>query len=140
MSDANRTWRRLLLSQILFYLAVCGNFRRIVILLQVLERIFILPETQLICHDVLFFLVSDVLLDRLLVPAYGAHLVPFAPEHPPSVLVLHVRVPLEDDLCTLPLEIPHEVRYRQLRWDRQQHVDMILHRVCFDDLHMLVVA
>ena len=40
--------------------------------------------------------------------------------------------------CTLAFDIAHNLRYRILRWYRNQHMDMIRHKVPFDDLALFL--
>ena len=45
-----------------------------------------------------------------------------------------------DPLYPVPVEIAHDLRYTVLRRYRNEHMDMILTCLCFDDLHALVLT
>ena len=57
---------------------------------------------------------------------------------PISILILQVRVSVEDHQAAFSFEISHDLWYTILRRDTQQHVDMIWARLGFYDLHPLL--
>ena len=70
----------------------------------------VLLQASAILHLVLELLVLDVVLDGLLVEAYGAHVIPLGPETPGPVVVFQVRVLVEDHEARLAFQMPHEAR------------------------------
>jgi hypothetical protein len=86
------------------------------------------------------FLLCFVLLDCLFIHSHCTHIVSLTPEVPVPIFVLQVRMPLKDLQRTLPLQLSHHTRYTVLRWNTQQHVDVIRHHVPFDYLHPLLLA
>ena len=99
------------------------------------ERVHKLFEAQLVCNLILLQLLSDVLLNALFVFTYRIHEIPSCPEMPISVLVLQIRMSVENHQATFPFQIPHHIRDAILGRKTYQHVDVVGTRLCFDNLN-----
>ena len=104
------------------------------------ERVLVLLQASTIRCLILELLVADVLLDGRLVEADRAHVVPLRPEVPRPVVVLQVRVLVEDHQARLAFQVPHEARHRELRGYPYKHVYVVRHRVGLDYLDPFVHA
>ena len=104
------------------------------------ERVLVLLQTSTILYLVLEFLVLDVVLDGLLVQAYGANVIPLGPEMPGPVVVFKVRVLVEYHEARLAFQIPHEARDGELRGYAYKHVYVIGHGMRLDDVDPFVHA
>lgn len=104
------------------------------------ERVLVLLQASTILYLVLELLVLDVVLDGLLVKAYGAHVIPLGPEMPGPIVVFQVRVFVEDHEARLAFQIPHEARDGELRGYAYKHVYVIGHGVRLDDVDPFVHA
>jgi len=93
------------------------------------KRVLVLLQASTIRRLVLELLVADVLLDGRLVQANRAHVVPLRPEVPRPVVVLQVRVLVEDHRARLAFQVPHEARDGELRGYPYKHVYVVGHRV-----------
>jgi len=89
---------------------------------------------QLIQTFVFAFLLFDVLADGLFVSAYGGHEVSPGPEANASeVLFSPKERPCNVD-GALAFDVAHHLSNRVLRWNRDEHVDMVRHEVPFQNL------
>ena len=86
MSDVNRTLTSLLLSH-----TIRRHFWRIIVIEVscILKRIFVFLETQLVTHLVVELLLLNVFADSGFIAAYCIYIIPFCPEHSPSVFVFY---------------------------------------------------
>ncbi len=97
-------------------------------------------EGHLFIRLILVQLMADVFLDCLFFGPHRTHEVPPTPEVTVSIFVLQVRMTVEYHQITFSLQIPHELRHAQIRWDTHQHVDVIRTCVRFQNLHFLLLA
>lgn len=86
---------------------------------------------QLIQTSVFAFLLLDVLANCFLVSADGGHEVSSGPEANAS----EVLFPPKERPCNvdgaLALDVAHHLSNRVLRWNRDEHVNMVRHEVAF---------
>jgi len=94
----------------------------------------------LVCRNVLFQLIFDVLCNRLFIPPNCIYVLPSAPEVTIPVFVFQIGVSVEYHQTAFPFEIPHELRYTQTGWNAHQHMDMIRARLCFYDFHTFLLT
>ena len=93
---------------------------------------------HLVCRNIFCQLVFDIFCNRFFIASDRIHVVSPVPEVPISLFVLQVCVSVEDHQAAFPLEVSHELRYTQIRWDAYEHMDMIQVRLCFYPLYALL--
>ncbi len=81
-----------------------------------------------------------ILSDRLFVPAHGIHIIAAVPEVSVPLLVLQIRMPVEDHQAALPFQVPHDFRYTVFRRDCYIQMDVIPQCRCFNDLNAFPTA
>ena len=104
------------------------------------KRVHIFFDADLIRSVVLLKLISDILRYDLFVASHSIYIVPSAPKISRSILVLQIRVPVEDHQTALSLEKSHELCYTQIRRDTYQHVDVIIACLCFNYFYILLLT
>ena len=82
----------------------------------------------------------DVIPNHLLVQTNSADAVPSRPETPPEQRSLRFQKFTMDSGCAFTLQVPHRHRNAVLRWDAQQHVNMVRHGLPFHKFHPPVSA
>ena len=90
------------------------------------KRVFELPEAHLVAGDVLLELIPYVRFYRLFISSYRIYVVAPAPEVPIAILVLEIRVTVEDHQTTLTFEKSYEFRYTVFRWNRYVEMYMVM--------------
>ena len=102
-------------------------------LLATRKRVLVLFPTEAVLDLILLFLFPNVFLYGCSIDPYCTYVLSRCPEIPVSVLVLQVRVPLEDHHRTLSLEISHDLRDTVFRRHAHQQVDVVRHHMSFYD-------
>ena len=104
------------------------------------KRVHKLFQSQLICRLIRLKLISDIFRYLLFIPPYCICIVPSRSEMAVSVLVLQIRMPVENHQAAFSLMISHGLRYIVLWRYTDEHVDMVGTRFCFYELYPFLLA
>ena len=104
------------------------------------KRVHKLFQSQLICRLIRLKLISDIFRYLLFIPPYCIYIVPSRPEMVFPVLVLQIRMSVENHQAAFSLKISHDLRYTVLWRYIDEHVDMVGTRFCFYELYPLLLA
>ena len=99
-----------------------------------------LLDTDFVDYPIRILLLTDVLPDGRLIQTYRAHVVALGPEMAVPKLVPQVGKPIEDHQRTLAFQVPHDARDRVLRWDLDQHMNVITAGIGLDNLDPFVLT
>jgi len=99
-----------------------------------------LYQVHLVDSTIFLILAADVLPNHRLITAYRGDEVSARPEVLPDEVALALHVRSRDVDRALTLYVPHHLRYRILRWDRDHHVYMIRHQMPFLDPALLLLG
>ena len=110
-----------------FYVRSCLLF----LVLFSCKRIHSLKQTHLVARNILLQLVTDILLNPLLILSYSINIVPSAPKVPVTILVLQVCVSVKYHQTALSFQVTHYLCNTLLRRYRQKHMNMVGTRFCF---------
>jgi hypothetical protein len=82
---------------------------------------------------VFFFLILDIITYYFLIPTNRRYKISPRPKVKSREVTLTLAIRPRYIDGAFPFDVPDHLRYRVLRWDRYQHVNMIGHHVAFQD-------